>query len=281
MQQDNTIALSTPCDHRCDKLANVSIRKCEYKYSIKSNTWYHVIHFKDPVPLKDFQTLKTIVSVDYMYNIHNEVTQLWETLSTKPLCCMYNIGSDINNDIFDELVMQLITLVCKFTSNEIISQVLTSKPSLAARTFLQYCIHIAEDGPSFKIIQLNRFALKHINLYPIKFKSLQLKKQFLFIPELIKSLYFYKKTNKRITNSSSSTPSTNSTRSLGCSSNCKLLGYSQKYLYVDYQKLHHYFCVLCNPSVENKIQNIISLSDIFLGIDECLAEAVRKIQELL
>lgn len=64
-----------------------------------------------------------------------------------------------------------------------------------------------------------------------------------------------------------------------CVESCKLTGYSERFLYADYDKLHWFFCRVYSVAADGLAENLLQLCRMLDDdeLTECADEALRRV----
>lgn len=153
--------IGVPCFHRFERLAGVNVRKCEFKWA-RDNCWYHVVHFKDPLVDAYFRHWP---SVRCVYNAKNEVTEMWERVSSVAVSSLYNIGPDAHRRVLHLITVRVALYVVNLVKGEIINLALCGPPASVGRTFMENVGSVIYADGTIAFMQMNRFALKSVATY--------------------------------------------------------------------------------------------------------------------
>uniref|UniRef100_A0AAU8GBR6 Uncharacterized protein n=1 Tax=Faxonius propinquus nudivirus TaxID=3139431 RepID=A0AAU8GBR6_9VIRU len=249
------------CFHKIEILDNIIIARCEFKKT-KNGLYYHVIYFKDEInPVY----LKYIKSIICKYTRNDLVNEIWEEITNIPISSLYNIGSDCNLELLNELITQMICLLAQMISKNYVYTLLVKNNKNVFKIFLSNMAAVIQHEESFRFIHMNRYNIKYIENLPDKNKISLLKKQFFSILELVKTIFFIKLSSKD--NKKNLYPS--------CIK-CKLVGYGDRFLNNNSPALHD---IYCQQSI-NKIQQICNLTHIFPEAYNDITLAIKHIEKI-
>lgn len=266
---ETTTIIAVPCFHRFDRLAGINVRKCEFKLATDGR-WYHVVHFKEPVADAFFRWWS---SVRCVHNARNEVAEIWERVSSVAVSSLYSIGPDAHRQVLRLLTVHVTKYVVNLVKDEIVNLVLCCSPASVGRAFLENVGSVIYANNELSFMQMNRFTLKSVATYKRKSKVKVLRKQLANAFVVLKCMYFAKKAKRVESTAATAGPSS----SAACVETCKLKGFTERFLYADYGKLHWFFCRVYNPA--NTIENLLQLCRVLddTELTECADEAVRNL----
>lgn len=214
---------------------------------------------KEPI---EESTLCKLESIKAHYTQTRGIDEIWEELSSYPINSLYNIHKTSNISVILLLISQFVESICSMVLHDLYYD---NTPRKDYTSFIHtYTAFTLDKSNNPRYITINKFNLKDANLQRNKSKRKKLTLQLLIIPQVIHTILLVK--NKKQSQKTV----------VACSSSCKLLGFTPRYVSLDIQdKLHNIYCLSLD-----KLSSLYNLPIIVPDVTDTINTAIQYVTSI-